>query len=65
MMLGNGGLGSLETKFCSFDGALALTEGAEIAGYASLFGAPTKAATWCRRAPTARRWRGSPGSGRA
>jgi HK97 family phage prohead protease len=40
MMLGTGGLGSLETKFCSFDGALALTEGAEIAGYASLCGAP-------------------------
>ena len=39
MMHGNGGVGSLETKFCSFDGALALTEGAEIAGYASLFGA--------------------------
>ena len=34
-----GGLGSLETKFCSFDGAAALKEGAEIAGYASLFGA--------------------------
>jgi uncharacterized protein len=34
-----GGFGSLETKFCSFDGALALHEGAEIAGYASLFGA--------------------------
>ena len=34
-----GGFGSLETKFCSFDGALALKEGAEIAGYASLFGA--------------------------
>ena len=35
-----GGAGSLETKFCSFDGAVALKEGAEIAGYASLFGAP-------------------------
>ena len=34
-----GGVPSLETKFCSFDGALALKEGAEIAGYASLFGA--------------------------
>jgi uncharacterized protein len=33
------GFGSLETKFCSFDGALALKEGVEIAGYASLFGA--------------------------
>ncbi len=33
------GPGPLETKFCNFDGALALTEGAEIAGYASLFGA--------------------------
>ena len=39
MMHRIGGLGSLETKFCSFDGALALKEGAEIAGYASLFGA--------------------------
>jgi HK97 family phage prohead protease len=35
-----GGAHSLETKFCSFDGAVALREGAEIAGYASLFGAP-------------------------
>jgi HK97 family phage prohead protease len=35
-----GGAPALETKFCSFDGALALKEGAEIAGYASLFGAP-------------------------
>jgi hypothetical protein len=34
-----GGFGSLETKFCSFDGAVALKEGAVIAGYASLFGA--------------------------
>ena len=34
-----GGFGSLETKFRSFDGELALKEGAEIAGYASLFGA--------------------------
>lgn len=33
------GPGPLETKFCDFEGALALTEGAEIAGYASLFGA--------------------------
>jgi HK97 family phage prohead protease len=33
-----GGLGPLETKFRSFDGELALGEGAEIAGYASLFG---------------------------
>lgn len=35
----SGGPGPLETKFCSFEGALALGEGAEIAGYASLFGA--------------------------
>ena len=33
-----GGFGALETKFRSFDGELALKEGAEIAGYASLFG---------------------------
>lgn len=35
----NAGIGALETKFCSFEGAAALKEGAEIAGYASLFGA--------------------------
>lgn len=35
----NGGPGPLETKFCGFDGAVALAEGAVIAGYASLFGA--------------------------
>jgi HK97 family phage prohead protease len=34
-----GGPGSLETKFRRFDGELALKDGAEIAGYASLFGA--------------------------
>ena len=34
-----GGFGALETKFRSFDGELALKDGAEIAGYASLFGA--------------------------
>ena len=34
-----GGASPLETKFCGFDGELALKEGAEIAGYASLFGA--------------------------
>jgi uncharacterized protein len=34
-----GGLAPLETKFRRFDGELALKEGAEIAGYASLFGA--------------------------
>ena len=34
-----GPLGSLETKFRRFDGELALKEGAEITGYASLFGA--------------------------
>lgn len=39
MMHRLGGFHPLETKFCSFDGALALKEGAEIAGYASLFGA--------------------------
>jgi HK97 family phage prohead protease len=39
MMQRFGGPGSLETKFCSFDGAAALKDGAEIAGYASLFGA--------------------------
>ena len=32
-------LGLLETKFRRFDGELALREGAEISGYASLFGA--------------------------
>ena len=32
-------LGSLETKFRGFGGDLALKDGAEIAGYASLFGA--------------------------
>ncbi len=32
MMHRMGGFGSLETKFCSFDGELALKEGAEIAG---------------------------------
>ena len=35
----SGGRTALETKFCSFDGASALSEGAEIVGYASLFGA--------------------------
>ena len=39
MMHTVGGLGPLETKFRRFDGELALKEGAEIAGYASLFGA--------------------------
>ena len=34
-----GGYGPLETKFRKFDGDLALKEGAEISGYASLFGA--------------------------
>jgi HK97 family phage prohead protease len=38
MMHGVGGL-PLETKFRRFDGELALKDGAEIAGYASLFGA--------------------------
>jgi HK97 family phage prohead protease len=38
MMHGFGG-SPLETKFRRFDGELALKEGAEIAGYASLFGA--------------------------
>jgi HK97 family phage prohead protease len=33
-----GGLSPLETKFRRFDGELALRDGAEIAGYASLFG---------------------------
>jgi HK97 family phage prohead protease len=33
------GFGPLETKFRGFDGELALKDGAEIAGYASLFGA--------------------------
>ena len=36
---GLAGFGPLETKFRRFDGELALKEGAEIAGYASLFGA--------------------------
>jgi HK97 family phage prohead protease len=35
----HGPLGLLETKFRRFDGELALKEGAEISGYASLFGA--------------------------
>jgi HK97 family phage prohead protease len=39
MMQMPGGLAPLETKFRRFDGELALKEGAEIAGYASLFGA--------------------------
>jgi HK97 family phage prohead protease len=39
MMHRFGGPGSLETKFRGFDGELAVREGAEIAGYASLFGA--------------------------
>lgn len=39
MMLAFGGSGPLETKFRSFDGELALKDGAEISGYASLFGA--------------------------
>jgi HK97 family phage prohead protease len=39
MIQTGGGLGPLETKFRRFDGELALKEGAEIAGYASLFGA--------------------------
>jgi len=39
MMQVLGPLGLLETKFRSFDGELALKEGAEISGYASLFGA--------------------------
>ena len=34
-----GGYGPLGTKFRKFDGDLALREGAEISGYASLFGA--------------------------
>ena len=34
-----GGFGSLETKFRGFDSELAVREGAEISGYASLFGA--------------------------
>ena len=39
MLYRGGGPGPLETKFCGFDGELALKDGAEIAGYASLFGA--------------------------
>jgi HK97 family phage prohead protease len=39
MMHFSGGPEPLETKFRRFDGELALREGAEIAGYASLFGA--------------------------
>jgi uncharacterized protein len=35
----SGGPGPLETKFCGLAGGLALKDGAEIAGYASLFGA--------------------------
>ncbi|MFQ8430308.1 hypothetical protein [Amaricoccus sp. W119] len=32
--------GALETKFAKFGGDLGLGDGTEIAGYASLFGAP-------------------------
>jgi HK97 family phage prohead protease len=39
MLYRGGGPGPLETKFCEVSGGLALKEGAEIAGYASLFGA--------------------------
>jgi HK97 family phage prohead protease len=39
MILLPGGFGPLETKVRRFDGELALKDGAEIAGYASLFGA--------------------------
>jgi uncharacterized protein len=39
MTYGPGGLSPLETKFRKFDSELALKDGAEIAGYASLFGA--------------------------
>jgi uncharacterized protein len=40
MLYRGGGASPLETKFCGLDGGLALKDGAEIAGYASLFGAP-------------------------
>jgi uncharacterized protein len=39
MMQRFGGFSSLETKFCGHGGGLALKDGAEIAGHASLFGA--------------------------
>ncbi len=39
MVYENGGLPGLETKFRKFDTELALRDGAEISGYASLFGA--------------------------
>jgi HK97 family phage prohead protease len=39
MLYRGGGPGPLETKFCGLGGGLALKDGAEIAGYASLFGA--------------------------
>ena len=39
MLYRGGGPGPLETKFCGLAGGLALKDGAEIAGYASLFGA--------------------------
>ncbi len=39
MMQSIGGFGALETKFRKFDDELALKDGAEISGYASLFGA--------------------------
>ena len=39
MLYAYGGYTPLETKFRNFDGDLALKDGAEIAGYASLFGA--------------------------
>ena len=39
MLYRGGGSNPLETKFCGLGGELALKDGAEIAGYASLFGA--------------------------
>lgn len=39
MMQGFGAVSGLETKFRTFDSELALKDGAEISGYASLFGA--------------------------
>ena len=41
-MINEGLSSALETKFCQFDGDIGLRDGAEIAGYASLFNAEDK-----------------------
>ena len=59
-----GPLGLLETKFRRFDGELALKRGcARSRAMPACSAPPTRAATWCSRAPTAARWRGSPRAG--